>query len=100
MRFEFVGEARVVFWRSSSSLLGIAATAFGAIAAMQGHLPLLQPMVSPKVFAGLTLFADACPQIAVALTAAIPFARIMKQDRLRELTGHANPQPDEVPHDQ
>lgn len=99
MKFEFVGEARVVFWRSSSSLLGIAATVFGAIAAMQGHLPLLQPLLSPKLFVAVTLFADACPQIAVALTAAIPFARIMKQDRLRELTGHANPQPGEQ-HDQ
>lgn len=92
-RLEFVGEARIVFWKSSSSLLGILATIFGAIAAMQGHLPLLQPMLSPKLFVGVTLFADACPQIALALTAAIPFARIIKQDRLRELTGAANPQP-------
>lgn len=97
MKFELVGEARVVFVRSSSSLLAMAATFFGAIAAMQSHLPLLQPMLSPRIYVGVTLFADACPQIAVALTAAIPFARIWKQDRLRELTGHANPQPPSAP---
>lgn len=94
MKLSFVGEARIVFWRSSSSLLGIVATVLGAIGAMQSHLQLLQPLLGPKLFAAVTLFADACPQLAIGVTAAIPFARIIKQDRLRELTGAANPQPE------
>lgn len=89
MKLQFVEKARVVFWRSSSSVLGIIATALGAISAMQAHLQLLQPLLGPKLFAAVALFADACPQLALGVTAAIPFARIIKQDRLRELTGGA-----------
>lgn len=93
MKLELVGEARIVFWRSSASLLAILATIFGAIGAMQSHIGLLQPLVGPKLFVALSLLVDAAPQIALGLTAAVPFARIVKQDRLRELTGAANSQP-------
>lgn len=97
MKFELVGEARIVFWRSSSSLLAIGATAFGAIGAMGSHINLVQPMMGPKMFAFVAFLTDAAPQIALGLTAAIPFARIVKQNRLRELTGAANPPPPPPP---
>jgi hypothetical protein len=93
MKFSFVGEARIVFWRSSASLLGMLAAVVGAFGAMQGHLPLLQPLIGTKLFAAVSLACDAAPTIATALAAAVPFARIVMQDRLRELTGAANPQP-------
>lgn len=96
MKLSLVGEARIVFWRSSSSVLGMLAAAIGAFGAMQGHLPLLQPLVSPKIFAAISLAGDAAPGIAAALAAAVPVARIIKQDRLRELTGAANPQPEAI----
>jgi hypothetical protein len=93
MKLSLVGEARVVFWRSSASILGMLAAAVGAFGAMQSHLPLLQPLLGPKLYALVVLAADAAPGIAASLAAAVPFARIVKQDRLRELTGAANPQP-------
>lgn len=93
MKFELVGEAKIVFWRSSSSILGMLAAAFAAFAAMQGHLSLVQPLVGAKTFATLALICDASPTIAATLAGAVPFARVIKQQRLRDLTGAANPQP-------
>lgn len=82
-----------MFWRSSASILGMLAALFAAIAAMKDHLSLLQPLISPAKYAAVVLVGDSSAGIAATLAAAVPFARIIKQDKLRELTGAANPQP-------
>ena len=83
IKFEFVGEAKTVLLRSSASLLGMAAAAFGALAQFQDQLPMIQSFVPPRTFALLSL----------ACAVAVPLARIVKQQQLREATAAANPQP-------
>jgi hypothetical protein len=99
VKFEFVGEARVVFWKSSSSLVAMFATFFGCLALTAPHVAMIQPFVKPGLYVFITFLVDISPGVAPALAAAVPFCRVIKQDRLRELTGHANPQPGER-HDQ
>jgi hypothetical protein len=89
MKFELVDEAKTVFLTSWTSIFAFGATLFGALALMQPHLALLQPLVGPKFYALIVLAADAAPQIAVGLTSAIPFVRTIKQQRLSEIAARA-----------
>jgi hypothetical protein len=86
MKIEFVGKAKTVLFRSSASLLGMAATVLGVIGELGPQVGLLQGTVSPQVFAILSIIC----------AAAVPVARIIKQDQLRLATAAANPQPTEA----
>ncbi|WP_186044273.1 hypothetical protein [Burkholderia gladioli] len=88
-KLELVDEAKTVLLTSWTSILAGLAVVFGALGAMQSHLSLLQPMLGPKSYAFLVLTADAAPQIGIAITAAIPFARVVKQRRLSEIAARA-----------
>ncbi|MDR5757039.1 hypothetical protein [Caballeronia sp. LZ035] len=83
MKFELVGQAKTVLFKSSASLLGMAAAAFGALAQFQDQLPMIQAYVPPRTFA----------LVSLACAIAVPLARIIKQEQLREATAAANPQP-------
>lgn len=89
MKFELVGEWKTVIVRSSASLLGMAAAALGLIAEVAPNLPQLQGLVSQHTF---TILSIVC-------AVAVPLARVVKQDKLREATGAANPQPVVAPQD-
>lgn len=93
VKFELVGEAKTVLLKSWASLLGMASAAFGLIAVLQPQLPLLQPLVSPKVYSALAFICGAAPALATAFAAMVAAARVIKQDKLRVATGAANPQP-------
>lgn len=89
MKFELVDEAKTVFLTSWTSILAILATLCGVLGAMQSHLNLLEPLIGPKLYAFIVLAADGAPQAALGLTAAIPFARVVKQRRLQEIAARA-----------
>lgn len=83
LKFELVGEWKTVLVRSYASLLGMLATLLGLVAIAAPYIGVLQGSVSPLVF-GI---------MSVLCSAAVPYARVVKQEQLRILTGPANPQP-------
>jgi len=84
---QFVGEAKKVILMSWASRFGILSSLFGLVqvlADFQVQLPVVQSFIPPKTFAVLSLLC----------AAAVPLARIIKQDKLRAETGAANGQTD------
>jgi hypothetical protein len=83
IRLEFVGKARTVLLKSWASRFGALATVFGALAQFQDQLPMVQSFLPPRTFA----------LVSLACAIAVPLARIVKQEELRQATAAANPQP-------